>query len=90
MKIHEKEYQRIKQMEGEIILLLSKNMSDAVREKILELREHVGEVLSNIERASEKENIDDLLIFLFGYDFEGIALDCSKQIDEFKKMVKEE
>lgn len=90
MKIHEKEYQRIKLIEDEVVLLLSKNMSDSVRERILDFKEHIGEVLTNIEQVSSNENIDDLLVFLFGYNLDEIANDGSRQLSEFEKMIKEE
>ena len=90
MKTHEKEYQRIKLIEDEVVLLLSKNMSDSIRERILDFKEHIGEVLTNIEQVSSNENIDDLLVFLFGYNLDEIANDGSRQLSEFEKMIKEE
>lgn len=89
MKSNDKNYIRLKQMEDEIILLLSKKMSDDIRERVLECKNFIGDVLNSIEENSN-ENIDDMLLFLYGYDSNDIILNGGKQIDEFKKIVKEE
>ena len=90
MKLNDKNYIRLKQMEDEIVLLLSKNMSLEIRDNVLECKNFIGDVLSSIEDNSNSENIDDLLLFLYGYDSNDIILNVRSRIDEFNKIVKEE
>ena len=89
MKLNDKNYIRLKQMEDEIVLLLSKKMSSDIRENILECKNFIGDVLSSIEENTNGENIDDLLLFLYGYDSNDIILNARSKIDESGKIVKD-
>ena len=90
MKVDETNYQRLKNLENEIILLLSKNITKKLREEIEEEKKFINEVLESIrENKNSNEEVEKLLNFLYGYNSNELIIKENKQIEKFKKLIKD-
>lgn len=90
MKTGESNYQRLKNLENEIILLLSKDINESLRENIEEKKNFINEVLENIkDNKNSNKEVDERLYFLYGYNSNELIIKERRQIEILKKQIKD-